>query len=66
MSKAEYIAIGKKLRRWQWLKKPTDDDIALLEMYDADNNSGGVNMKAYWAVITRLIKTGYIKMEKLS
>jgi len=66
MSKAEYIAIGKKVRRWQWLKKPNDDDIAILEMYDADNNSGGVNLDAYWAVIKRLMKTGYIKMEELS
>ena len=64
--KAEYIAAGKKIRRWKWLKTPEADDIALLQMYDADNNKGGVNFDAYWAVITRLIKTGYIKMEKLS
>ena len=65
-SKAEYIAAGKQLRRWKWLKTPEPEDIALLKMYDADNNKGGVNFDAYWAVITRLIKTGYIKMEKLS
>ena len=65
-SKAEYIAAGKQLRRWKWLKTPEPEDIALLKMYDADNNKGGVNIDAYWAVITRLIKTGYIKMEKLS
>ena len=64
--KAEYIAAGKKIRRWKWLKTPEPEDIALLQMYDADNNKGGVNFDAYWAVITRLIKTGYIKMEKLS
>ena len=65
-SKAEYIAAGKKLRRWQWLKTPEADDIALLQMYDADNNAGGVNLKAYDALITRLIREGYIKMEELS
>ena len=66
MSKAEYIAAGKKLRRWQWLKKPTDDDLALLKMYDADNNAGGVNLEAYLDVIDRLVRDGYIKMEELS
>ena len=65
-SKAEYIAAGKKLRRWQWLKTPEADDIALLQMYDADNNADGVNLKAYEAVLGRLIRDGYIKMEELS
>ena len=65
-SKAEYIAAGKKLRRWQWLKTPEPADIDLLKMYHADNNAGGVNLKAYDALITRLIREGYIKMEELS
>ena len=63
--KAEYIAAGKKIRRWQWLKTPESSDLDLLMMYDADNNAGGLYFDAYWAVITRLIKTGYIKMENL-
>lgn len=64
--KAEYIAAGKKLRRWQWLKTPEPADIDLLKMYHADNNAGGVNLEAYDALITRLIREGYIKMEELS
>lgn len=63
--KAEYIAAGNKLRRWQWIKTPEADDLALLNMYNVDNNSGGLYFDAYWALITRLIKTGYIKMENL-
>ena len=65
-SKAEYIAAGKQLLRWQWLKTPEAEDIALLQMYDADNNKGGVNIDAYLDVIDRLVRDGYIKMEELS
>ena len=65
-SKAEYIAAGKQILRWQWLKTPEADDIALLKMYDADNNKGGVNIDAYLDVIDRLVRDGYIKMEELS
>ena len=65
-SKAEYIAAGKQILRWQWLKTPESDDIALLKMYDADNNKGGVNIDAYLDVIDRLVRDGYIKMEELS
>ena len=64
--KAEYIAAGKKLRRWQWLKTPEPADIDLLKMYHADNNAGGVNLEAYLDVIDRLVRDGYIKMEELS
>ena len=64
--KAEYIAAGKKLRRWQWLKTPEPEDIDLLKMYHADNNAGGVNLEAYLDVIDRLVRDGYIKMEELS
>ena len=65
-SKAEYIAAGKQILRWQWLKTPEAEDIALLQMYDADNNKGGVNIDAYLDVIDRLVRDGYIKMEELS
>ena len=54
------------LNRWQWLKTPEADDIALLKMYDADNNKSGVNIDAYLDVIDRLVRDGYIKMEELS
>ena len=64
--KAEYIAAGKQLRRWKWLKTPEADDIALLKMYDADNDKDGVNIDAYLDVIDRLVRDGYIKMEELS
>ena len=64
--KAEYIAAGKKLRRWTWLKTPTPDDARLIRKFDADNRNGGVNLDAYTDLIDRLIKTGYIKMEVIS
>ena len=64
--KAEYIAAGKKLRRWQWLKTPESSDLELLKMYDADNNAGGIYFEVYMDVIDRLVRTGYIKMEELS
>ena len=64
--KAEYIAAGKKIRRWQWLKTPEPADIDLLKMYHADNNAGGVTLEAYLDVIDRLVRDGYIKMEELS
>lgn len=64
--KAEYIAAGKNLRRWTWLKTPEPDDIALLQMYDADNSAEGLNLDAYTDLIDRRIKAGYIKMEELS
>jgi proteasome lid subunit RPN8/RPN11 len=64
--KAEYIAAGKKLRRWTWLKTPEPDDARLIRKFDADNRNGGVNLDAYTDLIDRLIKTGYIKMEVIS
>lgn len=65
-SKAEYIAAGKKLRRWQWLKTPEPEDARLIRKFDEDNRNGGVDIDLYWTFITRLVKTGYIKMEELS
>ena len=65
-SKAEYIAAGKKLRRWQWLKTPEPDDARLIRKFDEDNRNGGVDLAAYHALLGRLVKDGYIKMEELS
>ena len=64
-SKAEYIAAGKKLRRWQWLKTPTPEDARRIKAFDADNNAGTIDIKAYNAFLDRLAETGYIKMEVL-
>ena len=64
-SKAEYIAAGKKLRRWQWLKTPTPEDARRIKAFDAANNAGRIDIDAYDAFITRLVKEGYIKMEEL-
>ena len=64
--KAEYIAAGKKLRRWQWLKTPEPEDARLIRKFDEDNRNGGVDIDLYWTFITRLVKTGYIKMEEVS
>ena len=65
-SRADYIAAGRKLRRWQWLKTPTPEDARLIRKFDADNNNGGVDIKAYNALLFRLEKDGCIKMEELS
>lgn len=65
-SKAEYIAAGKKLRRWQWLKTPEPEDARLIRKFDEDNRNGGVDIKAYKNLLVRLVSQGYIKMEELS
>ena len=65
-SKAEYIAAGKQLRRWQWLKTPEPEDARLIRKFDEDNRNGGVDGRAYKTFLARLVKNGYIKMEELS
>ena len=65
-SKAEYIAAGKMILRWQWLKTPEPEDARLIRKFDEDNRNGGVDIEAYWSFLTKLAKEGYIKMEKLS
>lgn len=65
-SKAEYIAAGKKLRRWQWLKTPSPEDARLIRKFDEDNRNGGVDFDVYKEFLGRLIRDGYIKMETLS
>ena len=65
-SKAEFIAAGKKLRRWVWLKTPEPADARLIRKFDVDNRNGGIDMIAYKDFLTRLVSQGYIKMEELS
>ena len=65
-SKAEYIAAGRKLRRWQWLKTPEPEDARLILKFDEDNRNGGVDFDLYKEFLGRLIRDGYIKMENLS
>ena len=64
--KAEYIAAGKRLRRWTWLKTPEPEDAKRIKAFDADNNAGRIDIKAYNEFLRRLATTGYIKMEELS
>ncbi len=65
-SRVDYIAAGKKLRRWQWLKTPTPEDARRIRLFDVDNNAGRIDVEAYNAFLRRLVKEGYIKMEELS
>ena len=65
-SKAEYVAAGKKLRRWQWLKTPTPDDADLIQMYKDSVKAGDFNSYAWESFLERLANEGYIKMEVLS
>ena len=64
-SKAEYIAAGKKLRRWTWLKTPEPEDARLIRKFDEDNRNGGVDIDAYKRFLGKLAAEGYIKMEDL-
>ena len=64
-SRAEYIAAGKRLRRWVWLRTPTPEDAELIRMYDEDNRAGRINIVAYMRFLSRLAEEGYIKMEEL-
>ena len=65
-SKVDYIAAGKKLRRWQWLKTPEPEDARRIRQFDEDNNAGRIDRDAYEAFLARLAKGGYIKMEELT
>lgn len=64
-SKAEFIAAGKQLRRWQWLKTPTPEDADLLKAFAQAHDAGEFNRYAYDDFIARLIREGFIKMEEL-
>ncbi|MGN0852062.1 MAG: hypothetical protein ACI4Q3_01650 [Kiritimatiellia bacterium] len=66
LSKAEYVASGRKLRRWSWLKTPEPEDARLMVEFDKANKNGGVDIEAYNAFLRRLVNGGYIRMEELS
>lgn len=65
-SKADYIAAGKQLRRWQWLKTPTKIIADKIVAFDKENNAGRIDRDAYEAFLSKLAADGYIKMEDLS
>ena len=65
-SKVDYIAAGKQLRRWQWLKTPTKIIADKIVAFDKDNNAGRIDRDAYEAFLSKLAADGYIKMEDLS
>lgn len=65
-SRAEYIAAGKRLRRWVWLRTPTPEDARLIRKFDDENRAGMIDIRAYNAFLRRLSDEGYIKMEDLS
>ena len=65
-SRAEYIAAGKTLLRWQWLKVPKPEDAKRIKSFDADNKAGRIDFDAWWTFLRLLAKGGYIKLEKLS
>ena len=64
-SRVDYIAAGKKLRRWQWLKTPEPEDARLLRQFDDDNNAGRTGAEEYKRFLAKLAAAGYIKMEEL-
>ena len=64
-SKVDYIAAGKQLRRWQWLKTPTPEDAKRIQAFAADNNAGTIDINDYNEFLRRLVTDGYIKMEEL-
>ena len=65
-SRVDYIAAGRKLRRWQWLKTPTPEAARRIRQFDDDNRAGRIDVEAYNAFLRRLVKVEYIKMEELS
>ena len=64
-SKADYIAAGKKLRRWVWLKTPEPEDADLLKAFADAIDKGDFNRDAYEAFLERLTTEGCLKMEEL-
>ena len=64
-SRADYIATGKRLRRWVWLKTPEPEDARRIRQFDEDNNAGRIDIVAYCRFLDKLVKGGYIKMEEI-
>ena len=64
-SRADYIATGKQLRRWVWLKTPEPEDARRIRQFDEDNNARRIDIRAYQAFLARLVDRGYIKMEEI-
>ena len=65
-SRVEYIAAGKKLRRWQWLKIPEPADAKRLEVFLAQYEKREINIDDWWQFLKELVRGGYIKMEDLT
>ncbi len=64
-SKVDYIAAGRKLRRWQWLKPPAPEDRHRIEEYSSANKAGETDHESYLWLLDRLESSGYIKMEEI-
>ena len=64
-SKVDYIAAGKRLRRWQWLKTPTPEDARRIRQFDEDNSTRRIDIDEYKRFLGKLAAEGYIKMEDL-
>ena len=65
-SRAEYIAAGKTLRRWQWLKVPEPEDAKRLQAFGAQYKEGVIDFEAWTLFLKGLAKSGCIKMEVLT
>lgn len=64
-SKADFIAAGKKLRRWRWLKTPEEGDKKLMDEYDRANKAGELDLELWTWFLERLEANGYIEMRVL-
>ena len=64
-SKADFIAAGKTLRRWRWLKTPEEGDRKLMAEYDSANKAGELDLELWTWFLERLEVNGYIEMRVL-
>jgi len=65
-SRVEYIASGKRLCRWQWLKIPEPDDAKRLDDFLGQYKEGGIDFEKWVLFLKELVRNGAIKMEELT
>ena len=64
-SKADFIAAGRWLRRWRWLKTPEEGDRKLIAEYDSANKARILDLESWTWFLERMEANGYIEMRVL-
>ena len=65
-SRGEYIAAGRRLRRWVWLKTPDAATMREISRLEGENDGGRIDYDEYVEFLNSLVETGCIRMEEIS